>query len=121
MDEKGIHPGVFGTVVDYVYKETYFNTKSTKKNTKGTNILWGGVSSFYLLCAFCVLLCAFCVPLLLNQLTAVGFGLRLASHHIEGESGSDQRVVLFDEVVRVPEAAVASLRREHDRQMRQDS
>src|SRR6185295_8833549 len=39
----------------------------------------------------------------------------------EGESGRDQRVVLFDEVVRVPEAAVASLRRQFDWQTRQHS
>src|SRR5215475_15484019 len=43
-----------------------------------------------------------------------------ASQRINGESGSDQRVVLFNEVVRIPETAVAGLRRKLDWQMRQD-
>src|SRR5262245_24243780 len=45
----------------------------------------------------------------------------LAGQRVEGKSGCDQWVVFFDEVVRVPEAAVASLRRKLDRQMRQDT
>lgn len=45
----------------------------------------------------------------------------LASQRIEGESGGDQWVVFFDEVVRVTEAAVVSLWRKFDWQMRQDS
>src|SRR5262249_25588594 len=45
----------------------------------------------------------------------------LAGQRVEGKSGSDQWVVFFNEVVRVPEAAVASLWRKLDRQMRQDT
>src|SRR5215510_3690724 len=45
----------------------------------------------------------------------------LACQRVEGESGSDQWVVFFNEVVRVPEASVASLWRKLDRQIRQDT
>src|SRR3989442_6314894 len=47
--------------------------------------------------------------------------LRLASHHIEREGCGYQRVILFNKVHRVSEAAVASLRRKLDRQIRKDS
>jgi hypothetical protein len=52
-----------GTEVNYVDKETYFNTKSAKKNTKGTKQMERKDSIPKNICAFCVLLCAFCVPL----------------------------------------------------------
>jgi hypothetical protein len=67
------------------------NTKQTKRNETNGNFWF---------VSFCFVCFVFSYSL-----------SELASHHIEGESGSDQRVVLFDEVVRVPEAAVASLRR----------
>jgi hypothetical protein len=51
----------------------------------------------------------------------VNYSVRLACHHIERECGGDQRVVLFDKVHRVSEAAVARLWWELDTKIRQDS